>query len=273
MMIVANRFPEKLREVFNTPFGSRCFNRLESHRNEILKQKNGIGESAYPIAYEFMQLGFQFDAEQFIECYCRVQVNSFSIYNSGTGTIGTGLYVAASIFDHSCSPNACHFFNGTKMQVKAIREFDTKDELPLVCYINPRLPKAQRVAKLSENYYFSCQCPRCNSQEEFSGINLMDLESKFADLCFINDYEKAFQVGLKSLKLSLKILTLFFPPTASLFFRILEIAEKINNPNFRSFKIILNKNLTITEDLECSVRKYLDGITLDSDDSSDQKIE
>ncbi|XP_074603931.1 histone-lysine N-methyltransferase SMYD3-like [Brevipalpus obovatus] len=272
MMIIANRFPEKLTKVFDTPFGSRCFNQLEDHRKKILEQENGIGSLAYPIAHELHEMGFQFDAEQFINCYCRVQVNSFSIYEASRGTIGTGMYVAAAIFNHSCKPNCCQFFTGTRMQVKAIREFDTKNEPPVVSYINPRLPKAQRIALLNDCYFFSCQCSRCIGSEEFPGINLMDLEREFSTLVSNHEYEKAFRVGLKSLKLTLRIVTLFFPPTVTFFFQLIQVAEKINHPNFRSFKIIWKKNCAITQDLENSVRKFLDGINLGSDIDSDQKI-
>ena len=51
------------------------------------------------------------ELDQLVEYYGQLAVNNFTIDG-----LGLGLYVEASIIDHSCSPNACTAFYGTRMQ-------------------------------------------------------------------------------------------------------------------------------------------------------------
>ena len=53
--------------------------------------------------------------EEYISIYGRLLVNSFALRADNNGeeeNVGTALYRANSIFDHSCSPNATTVFSG-----------------------------------------------------------------------------------------------------------------------------------------------------------------
>lgn len=45
-------------------------------------------------------------------------VNSFSICTQELRAVGTGMYLAASIMDHSCKPNVVVTFEGTTLIVR-----------------------------------------------------------------------------------------------------------------------------------------------------------
>ena len=49
---------------------------------------------------------------EILEIYSRVLINSFNIMDDEYQPIGIGLYLAASVFDHSCNPNAAVVFSG-----------------------------------------------------------------------------------------------------------------------------------------------------------------
>ena len=49
---------------------------------------------------------------EILEIYGRVLINSFNIMDDEYQPIGIGLYLAASVFDHSCNPNAAVVFSG-----------------------------------------------------------------------------------------------------------------------------------------------------------------
>lgn len=54
-------------------------------------------------------------------------VNSFNICDQELKSLGTGVYLAVSIIDHSCDPTAVAIFEGTTIHirtVKAISNFD-----------------------------------------------------------------------------------------------------------------------------------------------------
>ena len=58
----------------------------------------------------------------FVRLYGRFHTNGFSIADYFTGNIGKGLYLAPSIIDHSCDPNAVQFFVEKTLMIKAIRD-------------------------------------------------------------------------------------------------------------------------------------------------------
>ena len=49
---------------------------------------------------------------ELLEIFGRVLINSFNIMDDEYQPIGIGLYLAASVFDHSCNPNAAIVFKG-----------------------------------------------------------------------------------------------------------------------------------------------------------------
>lgn len=54
-------------------------------------------------------------------------INSFTISNQEFQTVGTGVYLAASILDHSCEPNAVATFEGKTLLIHAISEIPKFD--------------------------------------------------------------------------------------------------------------------------------------------------
>ena len=55
------------------------------------------------------------DKDEYISIYGRLLVNSFALRADNNGeeeNVGTALYRANSIFDHSCQPNATTVFSG-----------------------------------------------------------------------------------------------------------------------------------------------------------------
>lgn len=79
--------------------------------------------------------------------------------------VGAVLYVEGSAYDHSCSPNAMQWFSGTKLQIKALRDFDTNDEPVVIHYVDLKMRLAERRAKLLRQYYFRCECTRCSAED------------------------------------------------------------------------------------------------------------
>ena len=98
--------------------------------------------------------------------FCRIVINSFNIMNDDHHSIGIGLYLTASIFDHSCFPNAAPVFMGKNIAVRCI------DNSPVVgptvefgdlriSYTNLLDLTEERKKTLQEQYYFSCECAAC----------------------------------------------------------------------------------------------------------------
>lgn len=91
-------------------------------------------------------------------------VNSFNIMNGEMQAIGTGIYLAPSILDHSCSPNAVVTFDGFKLSVRLTQEMPKFDwDLVRISYIDVMNSNSDRMKELKNRYYFDCDCSRCHS--------------------------------------------------------------------------------------------------------------
>ncbi|XP_027202506.1 histone-lysine N-methyltransferase SMYD3-like [Dermatophagoides pteronyssinus] len=122
--------------------------------------------------------------EQLIRIYGKILINSFAITDQNSGQIiGRALYLGASIFDHTCHhPDLYYQFDGLKIYFIAARDIclritdlenfteindndqDAKDIDQLhISYLDEILPVWERQRILKSNYYFDCQCQRCQT--------------------------------------------------------------------------------------------------------------
>ncbi|KAI1286222.1 N-lysine methyltransferase SMYD2-A [Halotydeus destructor] len=91
--------------------------------------------------------------------------------------IALGLFVECSIFDHSCRPNASQTFDGSKIQIRALRTIDTDVEDITISYIDAMGVRKERVESLRFLHFFECTCVRC-SDKGSNGDNFDDDEDK-----------------------------------------------------------------------------------------------
>lgn len=89
---------------------------------------------------------------------------------------GSGLYQIQSLINHSCDPNAeIHFpFNNNTLAVKAVENIGEGDEI-LTSYLDECILSRSRHSRnkfLENNYLFTCNCRKCQSQ-----VNLPDVTS------------------------------------------------------------------------------------------------
>lgn len=59
--------------------------------------------------------------------YGRICINSFNIFDLDMNSIGVGIYLAPSIVDHSCVPNAVATFEGTTISIRTIEDLPCLD--------------------------------------------------------------------------------------------------------------------------------------------------
>jgi len=54
-------------------------------------------------------------------------INAFNILDNNLNTVGTGIYLAASVLNHSCVPNAAATFDGITLRIGAIVDIEHTD--------------------------------------------------------------------------------------------------------------------------------------------------
>lgn len=146
----------------------RKFKDLMSHYPN-LKNDNSRMEhfsSLYGVLYEFFRGESLPNSAELMGMFGRMCVNSFSICNQELQSVGTGIYLAASIVDHSCQPTAVVTFEGTTLIMRALETLTSLNWSKIfISYIDVMAPKKERQLELEQIYYFSCRCLKCINPE------------------------------------------------------------------------------------------------------------
>ncbi|VDL83800.1 unnamed protein product [Nippostrongylus brasiliensis] len=102
--------------------------------------------------------------DDLVKRLCRVVcVNSFSLTNEHSSTIGISLCIRLSAIDHSCVPNMRYAYrqNVAVMVPTRLSNIPTSLEEARHSYINELLPRKMRRELLMSGYNFFCECVGC----------------------------------------------------------------------------------------------------------------
>ncbi|KAL3181756.1 hypothetical protein MRX96_036136 [Rhipicephalus microplus] len=157
----------------------RTLEQMESHSNDIMNDavmlpkfhaswatvKYILGEENVPSLLDGLEI------------FGKMVINRFCITDSDLKPVGQGLYIGASIFDHSCDPDAAYVFQGTRLTIRATRSLSVNSVREIyICYVDRLLLKEDRIAALQRQYYFTCNCVFCQEDatdqftEKWSGL-------------------------------------------------------------------------------------------------------
>ncbi|XP_030853046.1 histone-lysine N-methyltransferase SMYD3-like [Strongylocentrotus purpuratus] len=152
-----------------------CFpttvDQLESHLSYA--KKDNI-ESLLFVLQQFFEEDVLAEPSSLVKMYGVINCNSFSIYNNDLIAIASGIYLRASMVNHSCDPNCTWVFDGRKLQLRTVKDV-TEGEECTISYIDNINPTKERQAELEKRYHFTCKCVRCveeiNSLEPGDGLS------------------------------------------------------------------------------------------------------
>ena len=71
---------------------------------------------------QFLDETFMPNIAELMGIYGRICTNSFNILDINMNTIGVGIYLGASVIDHSCKPNVVVVFEGTTIIVRTLTD-------------------------------------------------------------------------------------------------------------------------------------------------------
>ena len=171
-------------EYFQLPNGKkRYFADLVSNADELRKQDEIIYQEFYAQIFPAFKILLGDDAiqsfDEFFEIYGKWRTNGTGIMPQSIPTIfkeqdfiGRGFYLGYSCLDHSCAPNAHCIYNGKGIVVRTIEDVENFSDLRIT-YFDPRGKTHERRKYLRENYFFDCNCARCedpNSDAKFASL-------------------------------------------------------------------------------------------------------
>ena len=76
---------------------------------------------------------------------------------------GTGVYLKASLLNHSCAPNCTVVFTGRKLSVLANKDIPAGDipSVAFITYVNSLEDTVTRQQQLRATWHFTCECTLC----------------------------------------------------------------------------------------------------------------
>uniref|UniRef100_A0A182S8N9 SET domain-containing protein n=1 Tax=Anopheles maculatus TaxID=74869 RepID=A0A182S8N9_9DIPT len=111
---------------------------------------------------------------ELLRIYGKMCINTFNILDNEMNTIGTGMYIGASIIDHSCRPNVVVSFDGETLKMRLLEDFPEQEldfSKLFISYIDLIDTSDVRREQLSDRYYFYCDCARCRDENEQKCMN------------------------------------------------------------------------------------------------------
>ncbi|XP_045542323.1 histone-lysine N-methyltransferase SMYD3 [Papilio machaon] len=149
---------------YYTKTSFRMWKDLMSHYPDLKQDKKRMDHftSLCMVLFEFLKDISLPNTVELMGMYGRMVINSFTILDIDMNSIGTGIYLASSIVDHSCDPNAVATFDGNIINIRAIQDMPNLDWNQIrISYIDLLKTPYERQTELLENYYFLCECDRC----------------------------------------------------------------------------------------------------------------
>ncbi|XP_048006438.1 histone-lysine N-methyltransferase SMYD3 isoform X5 [Leguminivora glycinivorella] len=169
---------------FYSATGFRMWKDLMSHYSDLKADKKRMEHfsTLCVVLFEFLRDISLPNTVELMGIYGRMVINSFTILDTDMNSIGTGVYLASSIVDHSCNPNAVATFDGKTINLRALTDLPCLDwDQIRISYIDLMYTPYERQTDLLENYYFLCQCERCLDETHIRTVHAakcLNLECK-----------------------------------------------------------------------------------------------
>lgn len=107
--------------------------------------------------------------KEIAENFCKFACNAHTICDSELKPLGTGIYPVISMINHSCAPNSVLVFEGRIAVVRALQYIKKGTEV-CISYIETAGSTTTRLKALKEQYFFSCNCLRCEKMGQIDDI-------------------------------------------------------------------------------------------------------
>lgn len=213
---------------YKLPDGSaRYFMNLMSHPEDMTKVEDRM-KCFDMIYHKLAPMIPALDRTLLFVYFSKICINSFSVLDNSLNEIGSAIYIEASIFNHSCQPNATTVWDGLKLEIRAIKPIPAGQEI-CTNYIDIKKPRTERQEQLKNLYYFDCKCQRCESGEE-GGIlwtQVNTLNERMDDIIFDETLSKdkfrdVYILGIQTLPLYEKVYGEYHPDMTIQLMRIMK---------------------------------------------------
>uniref|UniRef100_A0A8C9SUZ0 [histone H3]-lysine(4) N-trimethyltransferase n=1 Tax=Scleropages formosus TaxID=113540 RepID=A0A8C9SUZ0_SCLFO len=100
------------------------------------------------------------DNEALTVLFAQVNCNGFTIEDEELSHLGSAVFPDVALMNHSCNPNVIVTYKGTVAEVRAVQEIKPGEEI-FTSYIDLLYPTEDRNERLTDSYFFTCECKEC----------------------------------------------------------------------------------------------------------------
>ncbi|KAG1971576.1 N-lysine methyltransferase SMYD2 [Pimephales promelas] len=129
-------------------------------------EKNEMNDTDIAALHHFYSRHLDFpDNAALTELFAQVNCNGFTIEDEELSHLGSAVFQDVALMNHSCSPNVIVTYKGTVAEVRAVQEINPEDEI-FNSYIDLLYPTEDRIERLKDSYFFTCDCKECTSKSK-----------------------------------------------------------------------------------------------------------
>uniref|UniRef100_A0A672KM38 [histone H3]-lysine(4) N-trimethyltransferase n=1 Tax=Sinocyclocheilus grahami TaxID=75366 RepID=A0A672KM38_SINGR len=139
---------------------------LEAHLDKLDNEKNEMNDTDIAALHHFYSRHLDFpDNAALTELFAQVNCNGFTIEDEELSHLGSAVFPDVALMNHSCSPNVIVTYKGTVAEVRAMQDISPEEEI-FNSYIDLLYPTEDRIERLRDSYFFTCDCKECTSKSK-----------------------------------------------------------------------------------------------------------
>lgn len=137
---------------------------MEDHVEELDNEKRELTEADIAGLHQFYSKYLDFpDHQALLRLISQIHCNGFTLEDEELSHIGLAVFPDIALVNHSCCPNVIVTYRGINAEVRAVQEISQGQEI-YISYIDLLYPTVDRIERLRDTYYFSCDCKECSTK-------------------------------------------------------------------------------------------------------------
>ncbi|XP_077075736.1 N-lysine methyltransferase SMYD2-B [Siphateles boraxobius] len=137
---------------------------MEAHMEDLDNEKREMTEAHIAGLHHFYSKHMDFpDHQALLTLFSQVHCNGFTVEDEELSNLGLAIFPDIALMNHSCCPNVIITYRGVNAEVRAVQEISPGQEI-YTSYIDLLYPTEDRIEKLRDVYYFSCDCKECTTK-------------------------------------------------------------------------------------------------------------
>ncbi|XP_066533335.1 N-lysine methyltransferase SMYD2-B-like [Hoplias malabaricus] len=139
---------------------------MVANMDKLDNEKRDMNEADIAGLHHFYSKHLEFpDHQGLLNLFAQVNCNGFTVEDEELSHLGSAVFPDVALMNHSCCPNAIVTYKGTLAEVRAVQDVAQGDEI-YTSYIDLLYPTEDRIERLRESYYFSCDCKECKTKSK-----------------------------------------------------------------------------------------------------------